>query len=126
MSLFFGFTVPGFHTELARFRALLQRLPPACDLRRIIEAELERVSALYKDHAVEMLHMLYSGAQRQSSAPQHVCLAYRYEENVLPLTLAGVNEWTAQGAALLEHFVDKPEGNRNTRNARGITLAFLK
>lgn len=128
MSLFFGYTVPGLYNELARFRTLLARMQPTSELRCVLEAELQRVEALYKDQAVGLLHMLYEGwrGHPQPVGQPSVRLTYEYRETVLQLTEAGLGEWNLRGAALFEHFLDTPSGNRSARNARGITLTFLK
>lgn len=128
MSLFFGYTVPGLYNELTRFRTLLARLPATSELRSVLEAELQRVEGNYKDQAVQLLHMLYEGwrGHPQPVGQPSVRLAYEYRETVLQLTEAGLGEWNLRGAALFEHFLDMPNGSRTMRNARGITLTFLK
>jgi hypothetical protein len=128
MSLFFGYTVPGLHNELPRLRALLDRLPPTSALRRAIESGVATAVENYTLNAAELLHMLYGSLWGRSApdGPRQVTLIHHYREYILSLTEEGVKEWNDQGAALLEHFVDPPEGDRAARNRRGIALTFLK
>jgi hypothetical protein len=128
MSLFFGYTVPGLFNESERFRALLERLPTDSEVRRVINSAFDFAADAYKNQAVCVLHLLYSSCRRnpQFQGPRQVCLIYTYTENVLPLTEVGVREWKVHASSLLHHFVDPPEGNRSTRNARGISLTFLE
>jgi hypothetical protein len=128
MTLFFGYTVPGLHNESERFRELLKRLPESSQLRCVLEVELDRALIAYRDQAIDLLHKLYSNCRGypQPQRPPHVQLFFQYQEYVVSLSETGKVEWEKLGAPLLEHFIDPPEGNRNTRNARGISLTFLK